>query len=340
MRVTYLNVTNITPGYKFPSTTEKPLRINCSFGSVDIEPPLKSRHVTKLTTITNKLNPRIPLKISQIFLQALFDTGASKSIIHERLFNKLPPSGQVIYSQLDFNLYDVGKKKLHTLGRLTLPVQYGESVLRQELIVTKGVTEDCILGWDAIQKHGFLLHGEAKSIYLARDEQGPLAISRVPDMAITTVKKTTPFRQTSLVIELQMKGSFPYVSPQTAFIFTPEENLPAVLSFLGFAGYYIKLIKDFGSIAKPLTRLTHKDLSRKPFAWGTEEQLLFEKLRNSLDCHEHPIAYSSRQLTKAESKYGTAEKEALAVIDAIKHFRHYLLDKPFEIIRDHNLCNG
>ncbi|KZS10205.1 Uncharacterized protein APZ42_025379 [Daphnia magna] len=53
------------------------------------------------------------------------------------------------------------------------------------------------------------------------------------------------------------------------------------------------------------------------------------------DGHEHPIAYSSRPLTKAESKYGTTEKEALAVIDAIKHFRHYRLDKPFEIISDH-----
>ncbi|KZR96809.1 Uncharacterized protein APZ42_008643, partial [Daphnia magna] len=117
------------------------------------------------------------------------------------------------------------------------------------------------------------------------------------------------------------------------------------------------------------TRLTHKDLSRKPFAWGTEEQVAFEKLRTSLvtppvlaypnfnekfllftdacdygigavlsqmqHAQEHPIAYSSRQLTKAEMKYSTTEKEALAVIDAIKHFRHYLLDKPFEIISDH-----
>ncbi|KAK4003569.1 hypothetical protein OUZ56_005326 [Daphnia magna] len=34
-------------------------------------------------------------------------------------------------------------------------------------------------------------------------------------------------------------------------------------------------------------------------------------------------------------KYSTTEKEALTVIDAIKHFRHYLLDKPFEIISNH-----
>uniref|UniRef100_A0A0P4ZJF0 RNA-directed DNA polymerase n=2 Tax=Daphnia magna TaxID=35525 RepID=A0A0P4ZJF0_9CRUS len=146
-------------------------------------------------------------------------------------------------------------------------------------------------------------------------------------------------------------------------------SVDEVRSFLGLAGYYRRFIKDFGSIAKPLTRLTHKDLSRKPFAWGTEEQVAFEKLRNSLvtppvlaypnfnekfflftdaceygigavlsqmqDGQEHPIAYSSRQLTKAETKYSTTEKEALAVVDAIKYFRHYLLDKPFEIISDH-----
>ncbi|KAI9549162.1 hypothetical protein GHT06_004912 [Daphnia sinensis] len=356
-----------------PTAPGKPIDINCSFGSVDVKPPFKPRQVAKLTTITNESTPRIPLKIFQVPLQALFDTGASKSIIHERLFNKLPPRGQVVCSQLEFDLYDVGEKKLHTLGRVTLPVRYGESLLRQEFIITNGVSEDCILGWDAIQKHGFRLDGEAKSIYLARDEQGPLAISKVPDMVITTVKKTTLSRQTSMVIAAQVTGSFPYVPPFSAFMFTPVEDLPAGIyieefignvsgdgtSFLGLAGYYRKFIQNFGSLAQPLTRLTHKDLIKKPFTWGNEEQVAFEKLINSLvtppvlaypnfnekfllftdacdyDGQEHPLAYFSRQLRKAEMKYSTTEKEALAVIEAIKHFRHYLLDKPFEIISDH-----
>ncbi|KZS19683.1 Uncharacterized protein APZ42_013855 [Daphnia magna] len=189
----------------------KPVEINCNFGSVDEEPPLKSRQVGKLTTITNESTSRIPLKIFQVPFQALFDTGASKSIIHERLFKKLSP-------------------------RVTLPVGYGKTILQEEFIVTNGVSEDCILGWDAIQKHGFQLDGETKSIYLARDGQGPSSIFRVTEMTVTAVKKTTLPRQTSLVTVGQLKGSFPYVPPNSAFIFTPSENLPDGIYIKEFIG--------------------------------------------------------------------------------------------------------
>ena len=50
---------------------------------------------------------------------------------------------------------------------------------------------------------------------------------------------------------------------------------------------------------------------------------------------EKPIAYASRQLKPSEKKYATVEKEALAVVFSIKHFRHYLLDKTFTVISDH-----
>ncbi|KZS04646.1 Uncharacterized protein APZ42_032369, partial [Daphnia magna] len=57
------------------------------------------------------------------------------------------------------------RKRLHMLGKVTLPVGYGESILQQEFIITRGISEDCILGWDAIQKQAFKLDGETKSIY-------------------------------------------------------------------------------------------------------------------------------------------------------------------------------
>ncbi|KZS05780.1 Uncharacterized protein APZ42_030939 [Daphnia magna] len=142
----------------------------------------------------------------------------------------------MICSQLDFDLYDVGEKKLHTLGIVTLPVGYGESILQQEFIITNGISVDCILGWDAIQKHAFKLDGETKSICLAKDGQGSSSVFGVLEMAGTTVKKMTLSRQTSLVIVGQLKGSFPYVSPNTAFLFTPVENLSTGVYIEEFIG--------------------------------------------------------------------------------------------------------
>ena len=142
-----------------------------------------------------------------------------------------------------------------------------------------------------------------------------------------------------------------------------------VRSFLGLAGYYRRFIPNFGTIAQPLTAKTHKDALKNSFIWEDIDQKAFDTLRTCLvtppvlaypdfnlefllftdacdygigsvlsqiqDGVEKPIAYASRQLKPSEKKYATVEKEALAVVFSIKHFRHYLLDKPFTVISDH-----
>ena len=45
------------------------------------------------------------------------------------------------------------------------------------------------------------------------------------------------------------------------------------------------------------------------------------------------IAYASRSLHKAEIKYHTYEKEALAIMFAIKMFRNYVYENKFTIVR-------
>ena len=47
------------------------------------------------------------------------------------------------------------------------------------------------------------------------------------------------------------------------------------------------------------------------------------------------IAYASRSLHKAETKYHTYEKEALAIMFAIKIFKNYVYGNRFTIVTDH-----
>ena len=54
------------------------------------------------------------------------------------------------------------------------------------------------------------------------------------------------------------------------------------------------------------------------------------------DGEEHVVAYYSRQLSKQERNYSTMEREALAVVAAVKEFYPYLYGREFQLVTDHN----
>ena len=54
-----------------------------------------------------------------------------------------------------------------------------------------------------------------------------------------------------------------------------------------------------------------------------------------LEQEGHVIAYASRSLTPPERQYSVIERECLAVVFAVKHFRHYLPGRPFSLHTDH-----
>lgn len=148
--------------------------------------------------------------------------------------------------------------------------------------------------------------------------------------------------------------------------FPIPKNAKNIKQFLGLAGYYRRFIKNFSKIAKPLTNLLKKDIN---FKWSEREQESFNILRDAL-CQEpilqypdftqpfllttdasgtaigailsqgqigkdQPISYASRVLNDAEKNYSTIEKELLAIIYAVQHFRPYLYGKKFKLITDH-----
>ena len=54
------------------------------------------------------------------------------------------------------------------------------------------------------------------------------------------------------------------------------------------------------------------------------------------DGEEHPVAYGSRKLPPREQKYSAIEREALAIVFGIKHYRTYLEGTEFQVETDHD----
>ena len=49
------------------------------------------------------------------------------------------------------------------------------------------------------------------------------------------------------------------------------------------------------------------------------------------------MAYASRKMTEAKTRYGQIEKEALAITLACEKFDFYLVGRAFEVETDHKL---
>jgi hypothetical protein len=118
-----------------------------------------------------------------------------------------------------------------------------------------------------------------------------------------------------------------------------------IQSFLGLAGYYLRFIKGFLKISKPMTELLEKD---KKFEWTPSCEASFQELKKrlmtalilvmpdmeksfSIYCDAsgqglgcvliqdgHVVAYASRQLRKHEAHYLTHDLELADVVHALK----------------------
>ena len=58
------------------------------------------------------------------------------------------------------------------------------------------------------------------------------------------------------------------------------------------------------------------------------------------DNSEKPVAYMSHTLTPSQRNYSQIEREALAIIEAIKKFHQYLYGREFHLVTDHKPLLG
>ena len=57
--------------------------------------------------------------------------------------------------------------------------------------------------------------------------------------------------------------------------------------------------------------------------------------KNGIPCNLRPVAYASKSLTEAERRYANIERELLAVLFSVEHFKHFVYARDVTIITDH-----
>ncbi len=140
---------------------------------------------------------------------------------------------------------------------------------------------------------------------------------------------------------------------------SPPKTQRQLLGFLGLANFYLRFVRRFAHTAEPLTQLLHKGQAS---VWGPAQQAAFDALKLRLatapvvrppdlatpmhlytDASDiaigavlmqefedgmHPVAFLSCKHTPAQANYNVTEREALAIVTALRDWRHYLGGAP------------
>jgi hypothetical protein len=140
------------------------------------------------------------------------------------------------------------------------------------------------------------------------------------------------------------------------------------MSFLGEAGFYRKIFPHYAHISAALTDCLTKKHTK--FAWSSEAEAAFLDIKSRLssapilrppdfmrpfhlavdasdvatsavlfqstDGTDHPICYFSRKLDVHQRRYSTVEKEALALLPAVRNFSVNFGQSSTCVYTDHN----
>lgn len=78
----------------------------------------------------------------------------------------------------------------------------------------------------------------------------------------------------------------------------------------------------------------------KPFRLSTDASMVAvgaELAQEGEDGEMHPVAYYSQVMSSAQRRYSVFDREFLAIVLAVRHFRHHLLGSYFTLRTDHRL---
>ena len=152
--------------------------------------------------------------------------------------------------------------------------------------------------------------------------------------------------------------------------FQPPKTVRALRKYLGMLNFYRQFLPHIAETLKPLHALLSGKVSKyKPITFSKTENEAFENSKSALvnacslafpvhnartqivtDASLHsagatlqqvsdgivkPLAFFSKNFSPAQQNYSTFDRELLAIVLAIKHFRYFVEGRQFEVLTDH-----
>jgi hypothetical protein len=208
-----------------------------------------------------------------------------------------------------------------------------------------------------------LIYSKSKDQHVTHLEQVCTALRK--ESLYANLKKCSFFTDKVIFLGFVVSSEGVSADPQKikAIVDWPEpKNIHEVRSFHGLATFYRRFIRGFSTIMAPITDC----MKQGEFTWSTAATRAFGEVKKKMteapvmrlpdftklfevECdasglgiggvlsqERHPIAYFSEKLNDAKLRYSTYDKEFYAVVQALRHWSHYLLPKEFVIYSDHD----
>lgn len=168
-------------------------------------------------------------------------------------------------------------------------------------------------------------------------------------------------------------GLHPTKQKVQAILDAPEpRNQTQLRAYLGLLNFYRRFLPSASSLLEPLNKLLRQ---KEPWCWGREQNRVFRESKQVLLrsealvhfdptkqivvvadssaygigavlCHvidgvERPVCFASRSLNSAERNYSQLEKEALALVYALRQFHFYVWGQTgLTLVTDHKPLLG
>lgn len=178
------------------------------------------------------------------------------------------------------------------------------------------------------------------------------------NLTLNNDKSVLSARSVNLLGYLIENGSLkPDPARLRPFLELPEpRDTPSLKRVIGMFAHYSRWISGFSEKIHPLVQTTS-------FPLQPQARSAFEGLKNDIaqtavraidplepfvvetDASDHaiaatlcqagrPVAFFSRTLSPCEQRHSAVEKEAYAIVESLRHWRHYLIGRQFQLVTD------